>query len=293
MDIKKLLFVTKFERLGFDALFSLLDLRRAHLEHVVFVTVIERDKVAMRRGAGYLKQEEVKLRETANIRFIDWAETLFEQGMEVGVYITVGSLEAEVVKAAAKEQADLIVIGHSRKGLLEQLYSGSQVMELLSRAAVPVLVYRHLSDNGQQADHPFRRPLVAVDWSAASLRAVAVLQANAKAIEAVDLVHVASEKDLTGKSAMAIQKTRKSVRSRLDEICEQLEAAGTRAKGHVYIGDPGQQIEKAARECQASMIVVGSSTQAAWKERLVGSTAQDVAEKSVFPTLIVPPQRQL
>jgi len=56
MEIQKLLFVTKFEKLGFDALVSLLDLRKALLEHVVFLTVIERDKVAMRRSAGYLKE---------------------------------------------------------------------------------------------------------------------------------------------------------------------------------------------------------------------------------------------
>jgi len=54
MDIKKLLFVTKFEELGFDALQSLLSLRKASLNHVVFVNVIERDRVAMHRGAGYL-----------------------------------------------------------------------------------------------------------------------------------------------------------------------------------------------------------------------------------------------
>jgi len=40
------------------------------------------------------------------------------------------------------------------------------------------------------------------------------------------------------------------------------------------------------------MIVLGSSTQANWKERLMGSTASSVAEKSAFSTLIVPPQRQ-
>ena len=125
MEIKKLLFVTKFEELGFDALRSMLNLRKAALEHVVFVNVIERDRIAMRRGTGYQKEEEIRLRETANIRFIDWAETLFEQGMEVGVYIVVGSMVSEVIKAAQKEEAGLIVIGRSHKGVLEQLYSGS------------------------------------------------------------------------------------------------------------------------------------------------------------------------
>ena len=113
MKIKKLLFVTKFEELGLDALQSLLILRKAALEHVVFVNVIERERVAMRRGTGYNKKAEIRLRETANIRFIDWAENLFEQGMEVGVYIVVGSLVGEVIKAAQKEEADLIVINKS------------------------------------------------------------------------------------------------------------------------------------------------------------------------------------
>ena len=62
MDIKKLLFVTKFEELGFDALQSLLSLQKASLSHVVFVNVIERDRVAMHRGSGYLKEEEIRLR---------------------------------------------------------------------------------------------------------------------------------------------------------------------------------------------------------------------------------------
>ncbi|MDH3885341.1 MAG: universal stress protein, partial [Desulfobacterales bacterium] len=62
MEIKKLLFVTKFEELSFDSLRSLLNLRDGALEHVVFVNVIERDRVAMRRGTGYQKDEEIRLR---------------------------------------------------------------------------------------------------------------------------------------------------------------------------------------------------------------------------------------
>ena len=87
MKIQKLLFATRLEELWFDALQSLMDLRKADLNHVVFLNVIERDKVAMRRGTGYQKGEEIKLREMVNVRFIDWAETLFEQGMEVGALI--------------------------------------------------------------------------------------------------------------------------------------------------------------------------------------------------------------
>ncbi|MFZ0727171.1 MAG: universal stress protein [Desulfobacterales bacterium] len=290
MKIKKLLFVTKFEELGLDALQSLLSLRKADLEHVVFVNVIERERVAMRRGTGYNKAAEVRLRETANIRFIDWAENLFEQGMEVGVYIVVGSLVGEVIKAAQKEEADLIVIGRSQKGVIEQLYAGSDVTELLQRTARPVLVYKYLSETSFALEMPFERPVLATDWSPASLKAVEVLRELKEVIREIHVVHVADPKDLSG-TAMAIQKTRKKMRARLDEICETFEAKGISARSHVYVGNPEQEIEKAARECQASLIVMGSSGKASLVERWLGSIPRNIAEKSAFPTLLIPPEK--
>ena len=291
MDIKKLLFVTKFEELGFDALRSLLTLRKSALEHVVFVNVIERDRVAMRRGKGYNKDEEIRLREAANIRFIDWSETLFEQGMEVGVYIVVGSLVPEVIEATQKEDADLIVIGRSHKGVLEHLYSGSDVTELLRRAWTPILVYKQLSETTISVEEPFERPLLAIDWSRGSLRAVEYLKVLKDTVQEVHLVHVADEKALKGPSAMAIQKTRKEARDKLDKICEEFEAAGIKAREHVYVGDPDEEIEKAAKDCQASMIVLGSSAKAAWVEKFLGSTPRKIAEESIYPTLLIPPEK--
>jgi nucleotide-binding universal stress UspA family protein len=288
MDIKKLLFVTKFEELGFDALQSLLSLRKASLNHVVFVNVIERDRVAMHRGAGYLKEEEIRLRETANIRFIDWAEDLFEKGMEVGVYIVVGSMVSEVIKAAKKEESDLIGIGRPHKGVLENLYSGSDVTELLRRAATPVLVYKQLSETTISIEKPFERPLLAIDWSPASLRAVEYLKTLKDVMNEIHIIHVVSQKELKGTSAMEIQGIRKKTRNRLEKICDIFEEIGVKADAHVYIGNAEQEIEKAAREHQASMIVLGSSGKTAWLERWLGSTPQSIAEDSIYPTLLIP-----
>ena len=288
MKINRLLFVTKFEELGFDAVRSLLSLTTADLNHIVFINVIERDRFAMSR-VGYRKDEEIRLREAANIRFIDWSESLFEQGLEVGVYIVVGSLVSEVIKAAKKEEADLIVIGRSHKGVLEHLYSGSDVTELLRRTATPVLVYKHLSETAISIEKPFEKPLLAIDWSPASMKAVEYLKNLKKVVKEVSLVHVASEKDLKGSSAMAIQKTRKDTRLKLEKICSIFENEGIDAREHVYIGDPNEEIEKAARDCQATMIVLGSSAKAAWVEKWLGSTPRSIAEKSIYPTLLIPP----
>jgi nucleotide-binding universal stress UspA family protein len=292
MKITNLLFVTKFEELGFDALQSLLSLAKADLNHVVFLNVIERDRVAMRRGKGYDKSEEIRLREAANIRFIDWAENLFEQGMEVGVYIVVGNVVAEIIKAAEKEATDLIVIGRPHKGVLENLYAGSDVTELLRRSATPVLVYKHLSENAISIKKPFEIPLLAIDWSPASMRAVEYLKAMKDVVQEIRVVHVASQKDLKGSSAMAIQKTRKETRKKLEDICAIFEGEGINAREHVYIGEPVEEIEKAARDCQATMIILGSSGKAAWVEKWLGSTPQTIAEKSIYPTLLIPPEKK-
>lgn len=289
MEIKKLLFATQFDELWFDALQSLLDLRKASLGHVVFLNVIEREQVAMRRGTGYKKDEEIKLREKANIRFIDWAEPLFEEGMEVGVYIVVGSLVQQVISAAEKEKADLIVLGKERKTKVEQLFQGSDISEILRRANTPVLVYKYVSKDGRVTEKPFERPMLAFNGSAACERAVHCLEALHDVVKEVHLVHVVDEKELKGTSGMAIQKTRKQSRQQLDKVCDALAKAGIQAKSHVYIGETVDQIEKAARECQATMIITGTSERQHWKERLLGSVPTLLAEKSMFPTLIIPP----
>ena len=289
MEFKKLIFVTKFEELCFDALRSLLNLRQAALNHVVFLNVIEREKVAKYRGTGIIKDEEIRLRERANIRFIDWAETLFEQGMEVGVYISVGRVVPESIKAAEKEQADLIVIGRSHKGVLEYLYSGSDVIEIVRRARVPVMILKHSENETHHFDEPFTRPLLAMDWSSASLRAVGYLKNLHAVLEKIDLVHVVPEKDLKGTSSMDIQKTRKEIRKRLDEICDDFASSGISARSHVFIGEAETELERAARECRSSLIVLGSSTRSAWLERWIGSTPRRIAEKSPYPTLLIPP----
>ena len=291
MKITRLLFVTKFEELGYDAVQSLLNLTKADLNHIVFLNVIERERFAMSR-VGYRKDEEIRLREAANIRFIDWSENLFEQGLEVGVYIVVGSLVPEVIKAAKKEEADLIVIGRSHKGALEHLYTGSDVTELLRRAETPVLVYKHLSETVISIEQPFERPLLAIDWSPASMKAVGYLKELKDVVQEISVVHVVSEKDLKGTSAMSVQKTRKQARKKLEEISALFAAEGIEAREHVYIGEPEEEIEKAARECQSTMIVMGSSAKAAWVERWLGSIPQTIAEKSMYPSLLIPPEKK-
>lgn len=289
MDIRKILFVTKFEELWFDAVESLMDLRKASLDHVVFLNVIERDKVALRRGKGYQKVEEVRLREMANIRFINWAETLFEKGLEVGAYIVVGSLVKQVITAVKKENIDLIVVGHEKKGRIEQLYSSSDVLEIIRRSQTPVMVYKYNPDNTIAVEKPFERPLLATDFSKTSKTSIDYLKHMNQIIKKVTIIHVADPKSLKQPSAMGIQKTRKDIRRKLDDLCDLFIAEGIDASPAVYVGNPAKEIVTAAKECNATMAITGISSNLSLKEKLIGSTPRYLAEKTIIPTLLIPP----
>jgi nucleotide-binding universal stress UspA family protein len=123
------------------------------------------------------------------------------------------------------------------------------------------------------------------------LRAVEYIKDLKDTVQEVHLVNVTDEKALKGSSAMEIQKTRKQARGKLEEICEKLEAVGINARAHVYVGDPDEEIEKAARDCQATLIVLGSSAKSTWVERFLGSTPRKIAEESIYPTLLIPPEK--
>jgi nucleotide-binding universal stress UspA family protein len=289
MNIQKLLFATQFDDLWFDALQSLFGLKEIALNHVVFLNVIEREKVAMRRGVGYRKTEEIKLREMANIRFIDWAENLFEEGMEVGVYIVVGSLVQHIISAAEKEDVDLIVIGKPRQSKLEKFFKGSDITEIVKRVNTPILVYKYLSQDGRKAEEPFTRPLLAVNFAPSSLKSIEFLISIRKIVKKVDVINVVSEKHLKSTSAMAIQKTRKQSRDQLDKICDRLIDNGINAKSHVYVGDPADQIETAVRECQSTLIIVGAFGKKSGLDRALGNVPKILSEKSIFPVLIISP----
>ena len=210
--------MTQFEELWFDALESLMDLRKTGFNHAVFLHVIAREKGGDCTAArGYLKDEEVKLREIANVRFIDWAESLFEQGMEVGAYIVVGNPLPKIISTAAEEDVDLIVTGYHKQGKLEEIYGGSETLDILQRTSKPVLVYKYILPSGAVNERPFERPLLAMDWSPASERSAQHLLQYKEIIKSVVVVHVASEKEFKGSSSMEIQSVRKENKQKMEK----------------------------------------------------------------------------
>jgi nucleotide-binding universal stress UspA family protein len=288
MKITTMLFVSEFEELWFDALQSLMGLRKTGMNHVVFLHVIQREKVAMRRGAGYLKQEERKLREIADIRFIDWAETLFEEGMEVGAHITIGNVVPKILSVTEIENVDLIVTARRKRGKLEELFSGSETSDLLRRTVKPVLLYNYMSQSGKVGENPFERLLLALDWSESSEKVLDFVLALQGAVKRVEIIHVLSEKEIGKLSKMEAHKVERENKKRLDEVCDVFARERFDVRPHLYIGNTEQQIERGASEHKATMIVLGTKRGSIWKEKWSRSVSHALADSSDLPLLVIP-----
>jgi len=281
MEIKKMLFVTDFEELWFDALRSLMVLRKAGLEHVVLMHVID-------RSIGYYTTDEKKrLAAMAEVRFVDWAQSLFEEGMECGSYIVVGDTVSKVLETEEEEKVDLIVISRQKRTKLQKLYIDSKTIEFLRKTATPVLVHKYNLESGRVNERLFERPLLATDWSPPANRALEFLVGLKSIIKKLQLIHVVTEKAMEGLGKRALMKMERENRKKLDDLCEALESEGIEAEYHLYIGDL-TQIENAAREREATLIATGTSGKSAWQARWLGSVSQQVAEISELPTLLVP-----
>ena len=281
MEIKKMLFVTDFEELWFDALRSLMVLRKAGLEHVVLMHVID-------RSIGYYTTDEKKrLTAMAEVRFIDWAQSLFEEGMECGSYIVVGDTVSKILETEEEEKVSLIVISRQRRTKLQKLYIDSKTIEFLRKTNTPVLVHKYKLESGGVNERLFERPLLATDWSPPANRALEFLVGLKSIIKKLQVIHVVTEKAMEGLGKRGLMKMERENRKKLNELCEALESEGIEAEYHLYIGDL-TQIENAAREREATLIATGTSGKSAWQARWLGSVSQQVAEVSELPTLLVP-----
>lgn len=281
MEIKKMLFVTDFEELWFDALQSLMALRKAGLDHVVLMHVIER------KIGYYTKEEKRRLMEMAEVRFIDWAESLFEKGMECGSYVVEGNIVPKIMSAIEEERVNLVVISRRKRTKLKKFYVDSKTIGFLRKTTTPVLVHKYKVDSGRVNDKLFERPLLATDWSAPADRALEFLVALKSIIRKLQVIHVVTEKAMAGVGKMGLKKMERENKKRLEELCDTLEGEGIEAESHLYIGDL-TQIGNAARERDATLIATGTTGKGAWLARWLGSVSQQLAEVSELPTLLVP-----
>ncbi len=186
-----------------------------------------------------------------------------------------GPASTVLLGAAARNDADMLVVGARGLGGFSGLLLGSVSQQCVEYSPCPVVVLRGDSD---AADGPI---VVGLDGSEGATRALHWT---------IDLAAA------TGSPIVAVHATgpgpnnamMDAARQRLDQWCAPIETRAVRYEMRVEPSDARTALEEAADATGASLLVVGSRGLGAVRGLLLGSVAGYVARYSTRPIAIVP-----
>lgn len=295
MVFEKILFYTQFREMAFNCLEAVLALKPAGLKEVVLTHVIPQEEVAFVPYGGYLKEEAERIKQTARIRFEEWEEAITKNGLKSKIRIEVGAINPTIMEIAEEEKVDLIVTGRKKRTLLEKVYVGSHILDLLRRSTIPILMAKYMvayeidgDEFSRVNDHIFEKPMLATDWSEPSQRARDALVALKGVAKEVMVTHVIGSKLAKGINQEGLAVLQEKSERRLATYCQEIEKLGLSATDHLALGRVVPEIIKTAREQKATMIIMGRTGKDWFEEYWLGGATHRVAELSEVPVLIIP-----
>jgi nucleotide-binding universal stress UspA family protein len=253
-EVQKLLYVRDFGQPISSEIERLLDLRSLGLKEVIFLLTTKGE---------------------------DWAGRIADHGLKSKTFPVDGPLVPAVLNTAQREGVSLVAANLNREkgGLLR----GSLTTELLRSSRLPVLVLPENPEaSGSLETGVFSHLIFATDWSPVSEKALRYLLGLdlKKITKTLDIVHVIDKK-------LSVRDIR-SLQDMLKESRRTFVDRGIDAESHVYAGKPADEIILAAKDYDATCIVMGTTSKSAFKDLFSRSYSYRVAETSVVPTLVVP-----
>jgi nucleotide-binding universal stress UspA family protein len=204
------------------------------------------------------------------------AEQLHRVGALVSPEILVGPAASEIVTVARREAADIIVVGLGPHHLIDRALGHETALELVQLASTPVLAVPETMTSLP------RRIIVAVDFSPTSVASARSCARWLVKGDLLHLVHVASERNEGGYSAMRTTAARE-----LEALALQLGAGeGVRVEETVVQGEPAEQLLHLAASTNADLIALGSHGYGIWKRLTIGSVASKVIRLSPRAVLV-------
>ncbi|MBN8224121.1 MAG: universal stress protein [Xanthomonadales bacterium] len=260
-------------------------LARAWDARLVVATVIEanagqaeamvvRDPPDWYRGEDPVHAAERRLLEDASAR-----------GVRAALRVERGTPDERLLEVADEEGCGLVVTGVARHESLGRTVLGSTVDRLARRSQVPVLVVRG------RVHAPYRRMLVASDWSASSEHALwtaatlfpdaAITVLHGYEVPMAGLMDAARDGMLQAARDQALADGRRFI-----DRCR-LPGGSGNVSLVVERGDPSLLMRLYAGQFPVDLAVVATHGRSALFDMLLGSVAQRLIEDSPVDTLVV------
>jgi nucleotide-binding universal stress UspA family protein len=222
-----------------------------------------------------------------------FVSTQATKDIRVDCTVTEGDVATEILAQA--QPSDLIVIGtHGRSGL-EHLVLGSVAEKILRAAPGALLTIPRLApDATRGVPGLFHHVVAAVDFSAASMRALEYALALAEEADAqltlLHVVHMPEQPALwidRDDRASVVVELQEKARERLAALVPNALRRYCHVAVRVEAGEPACEIVRVATEGGAGLVVLGAHSRGVAERIFVGSTAQQVVRQATFPVLTV------
>lgn len=177
----------------------------------------------------------------------------------------------EIVAAADRDQADLIIMGRRDKSDLVRAMLGGTTARVIGHASCDVMVVP------RDAELEGKNILVGVDGSRHGDAALARTLGLAGHCEApITVISVATD-----------QRLRDDAEANARQVRNQLDASGVSANVEVKVGQPDQTLVNTAKELASDLIVMGRHGRSGLELLLLGSVSERVIGHATCPVLVV------
>ncbi|MBZ4421316.1 universal stress protein [Myxococcus sp. RHSTA-1-4] len=197
----------------------------------------------------------------------------------------VGRIADHLVDLAAREKADLLVVGTHHRRALGRLWSVSHHALRLAHMSVACVPSQAAVTAADAPLPAFREVLVATDFSDTGNRAVAHACGLVPPGGTVHLVHVAE-------GLRSLEKEAELRQQLLEVVPRQAEATGRNVKVEVIPGagkDVVTSLVQAAERFGVDAIVMGTHGRSGLKRAVLGSVAEAMLSRTDRPVLLVRP----
>ena len=252
MEIKKVLYATNLEEPTYDLFEGLLGIKRIGLEEIILLSCSPPD---------------------------DFKEKLSVNGINPKGIEASGPFVSTILDSAKRENTSLIVVNLQREK--RKFFRSNTARDLIKNTPLPLLL---VNEDNKEISYSkkgiFDSVILATDWSDAAQRALNYIIGLKEIIGVLDIVNVLNKK-LTVRDIRQLKDKLEEVR----KIClkEKIDA-----EAHIYAGKTPKEILLAAKDYNATVIVMGTGSKSTIKEIFLGSPSYRVAEEASIPVLIIP-----
>lgn len=252
VKIRRILYAADMDELNFSEVERLIALRKLGLEEVIFLNSSEAE---------------------------DWDRKMAHHGLKSKTLSGEAPALSKILDAARQEAVSMVAASLKRGA--KGVFSGSLIKNLLRSSPVPVFVLNEGAQiSGTIEKGVFHHVIFSTDWSLISENSMAYLLNFKGIIGELEIVTVVNKK-------LSVRDMR-NLKRRLTETRKVFLDEGIDAEAHVYAGKPSEEIILAAKDYNATSIIMGTSRKSRFKEFFCGSCSYRVAEEAAVPTLVIP-----